>query len=140
MAHASTPHDNELFAAMYFPHYLFYTTTQFEKIHRQFAHPPASKLFNLLERAGTEAVDVRIFKRIYDIVARCESCQHIHKAPERFHVSILYENSRFNDRAYINIMYLDDKPYLHIVYEATLSSAALFRLKFSKDAVLESVV
>ena len=52
-------HDNHLYAAMSFPQYLFYSTVQLEKMHRQFAHPSASKLFNLLKRAGTQAVDAQ---------------------------------------------------------------------------------
>ena len=133
-------HDNHLYAAMSFPHFLFYTTTQLEKMHRQFAHPSASKLFNLLKRAGTEAVDAKTFKRIRDIVARCEPCQRIHNAPVRFRVSIGHEHVRFNARAYIDIMYLDGKPVLHIVDEATRFSAARFLPKVSTDAVWDSLI
>ena len=132
--------DNHLYAGMVFPHHLFYTTAQIHKLHRQFAHPSASKLFNLLKRAGTEAVDAKTFKQLTDIVARCEPCQRIHNAPVRFRVSMGHENVRFNARAYIDIMYLDGKPVLHIVDEATRFSAARFLTRVSTDSVWEALI
>ena len=133
-------HDSHLYAAMSFPHYLFYTTGQLEKMHRQFAHPSANKLFNLLKRAGTQAVDAKTFKQISEIVSRCEPCQRIHNAPVRFRVTIGHEHVRFNARAYIDIMYLDGKPVLHIVDEATRFSAARFLPRVSTDAVWDSII
>ena len=132
--------DNHLYARMVFPKHLFYTTAQLQKMHRQFAHPSASKLFNLLKRAGTQAVDAKTFKQLTDIVSRCEPCQRIHNAPVRFRVSMGHENVRFNARAYIDIMYLDGKPVLHIVDEATRFSAAKFLTKVSTDSVWEAMI
>ena len=125
---------------MSFLRFLFYATTQLAKMHRQFAHPSASKLFNLLKRAGTEAVDAKTFNCIRDIIARCEPCQRIYNAPVRFRVSSGHEHVRFNARAYNDIMYLDGKPVLHIVDEATRFSAARFLPKVSTDAVWDSLI
>ena len=49
--------DGHLYAKMCFPRHVFYTTAQLQKLHRQFAHPSAEKLYNLIKRAGIEAVN-----------------------------------------------------------------------------------
>ena len=50
-------HDGHLYTKMSFPTSTFYTTTQLRRFHKQFAHPSAAKLYNLLRRAGLQAVD-----------------------------------------------------------------------------------
>ena len=132
--------NGHLYAQMSFPCFTFYTAAQLEKLHRQFAHPSAGKLYNLLKRAGLEAVDAKTLERLEEIVSRCEPCQKIRNAPLRFRVLIGHENVRFNARAYIDIMYLDGRPVLHIVDEATRFSAARFLTKVSTDAVWEAIV
>ena len=46
-----------------------------------------------------------------------------------------HENVRFNDRAYVDVMYVGSKPVVHIVDEATRFSAARLLPKMSKDAI-----
>ena len=125
---------------MCFTNYTFYTTAQLQKFHRQFAHPSAGTLYNLLKKAGLEAVDAKTMEQLEDIVSRCEPCQRIRNAPLRFRVSMGHEDVRFNARAYIDIMYLDGRPVLHIVDEATRFSAARFLPKTTTDAVWEAII
>ena len=129
-----TRQNGHLYARMRFMNYTFYTTAQLQKLHRQFAHPSAGKLYNLLKRAGLEAVDSKTLEQLEEIVSRCEPCQRIRNAPLRFRVSAGHENVRFNAFAYIDIMYLDGRPVLHIVDEATRFSAARFLPKTTTDA------
>ena len=125
---------------MSFPHFLFYTTTQLEKMHRQFAHPSASKLFNLLKRAGTEAVDAKTFKRIRDIVARCEHVSAFTMRPSAF-ASPLDTNMFDLMPGHISILCISTaSPSFHIVDEATRFSAARFLPKVSTDAVWDSLI
>lgn len=133
-------HDSHLYAEMNFPRYTFYSTAQLRKLHRQFAHPSAGKLYNLLERAGIEAVDTSTLEQLEQIVARCEPCQRIKNAPLRFRVSMGLEDIRFNARAYMDIMYIDGRPVLHIVDEATRFSAARSLTKISTENVWESIL
>ena len=51
-----------------------------------------------------------------------------------------HDNVRFNARAFIDIMYLDGKPALHIVDEATRFLAARFLSKISTDSIWEAVI
>ena len=129
-----------LYARMNFPRCSFYTSAQLNKMHRHFGHPSADKLFNLLKIAGTEAVDSSTREELEKIVATCEPCQRIKNAPLRFRTSMGHANIRFNARAYIEIMYLDGRPVLHVVDEATRSSAARFLPKISTDAVWDAIV
>ena len=114
-----TRYDDQLYSKMSFPNSTFYSTAQLKKLHLQFAHPSATKLYNLLQKAGTEAVGPDTLQRLQEIVATCERCQRIRKAPLRFRVSKGHEHVRFKAKAYLNIMYLDGLPMLHIVDEAT---------------------
>ena len=100
-------HDNHLCAKMRFPRSTFYTTAQLQKMHRQFAHPSAGKLYSLLKQAGLEAVDCSTLKQLEEITAKCEPCQRIKNAPLHFRVSMGHEDVHFNARAYIDITYLD---------------------------------
>ncbi len=74
-----------------------------------------------------------------DIVASCEPYQCISNAQRRFRVTIGRENVRFNAEVYIDIMYIDGGPVLHIVDAATPFSAT-FLLNVTSDAVWEVVI
>ncbi len=45
-----------LYSKMSFPLSAFYTTTQLQKLHKKFAHPSATNLYNLLKCTGLEAL------------------------------------------------------------------------------------
>ena len=132
--------DGHLYASMCFAVSTFYKTVQLRKLHRSFFHPSAEKLYNLLERAGLEAVTSETLERLKGIVVSYEPCQRIRNAPLRFRVTIGHENVRFNARAFVDIMYLVGKPVLHIIDEATRFSAARFLTKMSTDALWEAIV
>ncbi len=132
-------HYGHLHANMYFPHSTFYTVLQLEKLHKQFAHPFAGKLYNLLKVAGLETFDAEMFRHLEDIVARCEPFQRIWNGPRRFRVSIGQENFRFNAEAYIDVMYIDGRPVLYIIDADIRFSDAIFLPKVTTDAVWEAL-
>ncbi len=132
-------HDSELYAPMNFRESAFYTTAQLRKLHLQFAHSSAGKMYNLLKNCGTEAVTAQTLQELENIVAKCEPCQRIRNGPMRFRVIMGHENIRFNSRVYIDIMYIDGIPVLHIVDEATCFSAARFLPNVSTDAVWDAI-
>ncbi len=132
--------DGHLYAEMRFSAHTFYTSQQLLRFHRQFAHPSASKLFNLLETAGLEAFDSKTLEQLEGIGARCEPCQRIGNALRRFRVSIGQKNVRFNARAYIDIMQRDGKPVWHFIDEATRFSAARFLPRISTDSIWDAII
>ena len=82
--------DNYLYAKMKLRNHTFYTTAQLHKMHQNFGHPSARKLFNLLRTGGIEAVEKTTFEQLKSVTARCEPCQHTKNAPLRLRVSIGY--------------------------------------------------
>ena len=96
-----------------------FTRAQLHKLHRQFYHPSADKLFNLLLKARPEQATTETLEILKDISKICDPCQRIKPAPVRFRVSFGAENVRFNERILMDIMYVDQSPILHIVGEGT---------------------
>ena len=111
---------------LHVPMSTFYSTQQVRKLHRQFAHPSSVKLYNLLRKAGLEAVTSNTPHQLGKIVAQCASCQRTKNAPYRFRVVFSQEYTRFNSMVYIDLMYIESDFVLHLVDEVARFSAAKF--------------
>lgn len=123
LARAKSRH---LFAQMDCDTPVFITRVQLSRLHRQFSHPSADKLFKLLSRARPEDATAETKRILEEISKHCDVCQRIQPAPRRFRVAMGTENIRFNERILMDIMYLDGKPVLHIIDEGTHLNAAQF--------------
>ena len=55
---------------LYAPTYIFHAVEQLEKLHNQFAHPSAGKLYKVMKRAGLETVYGTTHKILEEIVQR----------------------------------------------------------------------
>lgn len=97
----------------------FLTETELRRLHRRFGHPSTEKLYRVLERAGHD-IEREALKHINKV---CEHCQKYGKSPGRFRFTIRDDVS-FNHSIIVDIMYIDGKPVLHIVDEATRFNAA----------------
>ncbi|KAF1360357.1 hypothetical protein EJ07DRAFT_165511 [Lizonia empirigonia] len=84
-------------------HYL--TEVELAQLHRRFGHPAAGRLHKVLARAGYN-----------DITG---------KAPGRFQFT-LRDDIDFNYRLIVDVMYINQRPVLHAVDEATAFQAARF--------------
>ena len=71
--------------------------------------------------------------------AECDPCQKITNSSHRFRVSLGSDNSRFNSRVYLDMMYLYGKPVLHLVDEATCFSATQFLKSVCTEDIWESI-
>lgn len=60
--------------------------------------------------------------------------------PTRFRVSLGAENVNFNEHLFMDVMYLDGKPVLHIVNEGIHFSAAAFLPNVSKKTVWAKIL
>lgn len=78
--------NDHLYTQMTFPTQPFDTTAQLKRFHLQFSHPTETKLYNLLKRAGLEAVTPESLAELEQIVANCEPCQRICNTPLVFRV------------------------------------------------------
>ncbi len=94
-------YDNHLYARMKFLPWTFYAAAQLHRMHRQFAHTFAEKLYKLLKCAGLQAVDASTLSLLEEISAKFEPCQRIKNALLHFRVSMRHENVQFNAKGYI---------------------------------------
>ena len=87
------------------------------KLHKQFAHPPAHKLINLLNRANIENDELENIIR--KISADCDTCLRYHRSPSKPVVAFPLA-SRFNETVAMDLK--DIRPgfkILHMVDHAT---------------------
>jgi Reverse transcriptase (RNA-dependent DNA polymerase) len=101
----------------------FLTTTELRRLHRRFGHPSADRLHTVLERSGHDDIDKKTLERLTKL---CEHCQKHGKSPGRFKFTLRDENIDFNHSIYVDIMYIDNQPILHVIDEATRFQAARF--------------
>ncbi len=111
---------------MIFPRSIFFTRALFTKLHRQFAHPAATRLYNLLRRAQPEETSAETLGVLEDLTKCYDPCQRIQRGQTRFRVYLGAKDTRFNERVLIDVICLDGKPVLHIVDEGIRFSAARF--------------
>lgn len=97
----------------------YLTDTELRQLHRRFGHPSNDRLQRLLERSGHE------FERqaLEHLTKVCHECQKYGKSPGRFKFT-LHEDREFNYCIYIDVMYIDGQPVLHVVDDATRFQAA----------------
>ncbi|RDW58864.1 hypothetical protein BP6252_13340 [Coleophoma cylindrospora] len=100
----------------------YLTDTELRQLHRRFGHPSVRRLTSLLERAGYDKVDLASIKQLTKF---CAQCQLHSKAPGRFKFT-LKDEVEFNYAVFVDILYLEGKPVLHVVDEATAFATARF--------------
>lgn len=110
------------------------TNTELHRLHRRFGHPSADKLMKLLQRAELPDVGPETRKVLEKIERSCEPCQIYAQKPRRFKFT-LREDKDFNHSIYADVFYIDGKPVLHVVDEATNFQAA----KWLKDMQAETL-
>ena len=111
-----------------------FTEQELRRLHKRFGHPSSEKLFNLLKRADIESITPSTRKALEKISDSCDLCQRNGQKPRRFKFT-LREEKDFNQSVYIDIMYVDNKPILHVVCEATRYQAARWLKKVSAEEV-----
>ena len=126
---------NHIYVKISMPINAHFSRAQLMKIHRNFYHPSAGKLFNLLLKSRPEDATPEARKTLEDISRRCGPCQRISSAPRRFRVSFGTEHIKFNERVIMDIMYIDGEPILHIVDDVTRFNAAYFLPDVSTETI-----
>ncbi|KAI1002730.1 hypothetical protein K3495_g5472 [Podosphaera aphanis] len=101
---------------------MFLTETELRRLHCRFGHPATDRLHTLLMRAGHEDVDSSVLKGIEKF---CHSCQMNSQSPRRFKFT-LPEDCEFSYEIIVDVMYLSNRPVLHVVDVATAFQAGKF--------------
>lgn len=112
----------------------FFTYKELKRLHKRFGHPHADKLYNLLKRADLSNVDNSTRATLEEITRKCKPCQTYAQAPRRFKF-VLRDDKDFNHTVFVDIFYIDKKPILHVVDEATRYQAARWLPNVTADAV-----
>ncbi|KHJ30070.1 hypothetical protein EV44_g3856 [Erysiphe necator] len=110
----------------------YLTETELRTLHRRFGHPSAIKLVNLLDKAGHE--DPQHRRLLENINKHCDKCQKYAGAPMRFKFT-LRDDVDFNHSIFVDVMYIDGSPILHVVDEATRFQAAKWLKNMSSSHI-----
>lgn len=65
-----------------------YTKTELTRIQKQFYHPHAERIYNLLKQAEDPDATPETLKELESITSTCEICQRLSMGPGRFRVSL----------------------------------------------------
>ena len=107
------------------------TYSELHQLHRRFGHLSVRRLVLLLKRAKLDNIDIRSVEHLTKF---CEQCQLYAKSPGRFKFT-LKDDCDFNYSVQINVFYLDGKPVLYIIDEAT----SFITARFLKDESTRTV-
>src|SRR5438045_1894823 len=99
----------------------YLTDTELRQLHRRFGHPSVNRLVRTLERAGHDSPEHR--KILEHIAKFCAFCQKHGRSPGCFKFT-LKDDIHFNYALIVDVMYIDNKPILHVVDQATSFQAA----------------
>ena len=98
----------------------FLTNTEVHRLHSRFGHPSVNRLYRLLKRSGHYDFYISYLNNLTKF---CRQCQIKEKSPGRFKFN-LRDELNFNYSFIVDVMYIDGKPVLHVVDEATRFQAA----------------
>lgn len=94
--------------------YILYTESQLKRLHRNFGHPSASALYELLKRADFSKAGEKTKGSIQDIVKKCITYQNYSSPSSRFKLTIRSEELQLNHIVALDMMFICKKPVLHI--------------------------
>jgi hypothetical protein len=92
----------------------YLTETELRRLHKRFGHPSVHRLQRVLERAGHD-INQQVLKHL---TKYCTYCQKHGASPGRFRFT-LRDDAEFNYCIYVDVMYINGNPVLHIIDEAS---------------------
>jgi hypothetical protein len=108
-------------------HNIIFSESQLEKLHRQFYHPSADKLYNLINVARPDQVNDETRNILQEITSTCHPRQIMARKSISFTIGSAKDNEiTFNREIAMDIVYLAEKPALHIIDIDTHFLAATF--------------
>ena len=115
--------------------YCHLTKTELRQLHRRFRHPFIRRLTKVLEHAGHSNINRHMIKYL---TKYCKHCQLYSKSLGRFKFT-LKDDYNFNYQVIIDMLYLDKKPVLHAIDDATAFNATRFLKDMSAKAAWDTV-
>ena len=107
-------------------HFCFFIETEIRRLHRRFGHFSMQRFYQILDRAGHE-MNQRIIQRL---IKYCHHCQKHDRFFDKFNFTIKNDMD-FNFHIIVDIFYIEEKPVLHFIDEAT---------RFQTDKWLKNII
>lgn len=101
-----------------------YTRTELKRMHRQFRHHSAEKLYAVIQPADPLGCRLRLFHDLENVTRKCEVCQRVSRPPGRFRLSLPQYNVVFNAMVCLDLIKVGSRSVLHAVEKATKFGAA----------------
>jgi hypothetical protein len=106
---------------------ILYTKSELQKLHRNFSHPSTQNLFALLKRAKADNLDANTQAVLSDIEIACSTCQLYSSKPLRLKTTLPSgEELSFGSELSMDLMFINGKAVLHVIFSATRFNAATF--------------
>lgn len=113
---------------------ILFTKAELTRLHLHFMHPAADRLFQLIKRASTHSATHSVKQLIENITSACRTCQEFKSRPIRFRASIPPGQLVFNESISIDLLWLENKPALHVIDDHTgFRNAVFLRSKTADD-------
>ena len=112
----------------------YLTDVELRRLHRRFGHPSVHHLHQLLERSG----NVVELQALQYLTKYCEQYQKHGRSPGRFTFT-LKEDLDFNYNVIVDIIYIEGKPVLYLVDEATRFQAGRWLKNISAQHVWDQL-
>lgn len=112
---------------------ILFTREELTRLHLHFMHPSASRLFQLISRSDPANATSSVQKLLEDVSNACDTCKSFKSSPLRFKATIPDDKLLFNHTISIDLVWLYEKPVLHVIDQQTGFRNACF-LK-SKSAI-----
>jgi hypothetical protein len=100
----------------------YLSEAQLRTLHTQLSHPSVDRLAKTLRRAGHDDFERKTLEEIKRV---CHYCQVKGSAPRRWRFT-LSDDKDFNAEIFVDVLYLSNRPVLHVVDAATAYNAARF--------------
>ena len=107
------------------------------KLHKQFAHPKAQKLKELIRNSGVS--DKKIEEIVDNVSNNCDTCKRFRRPPLRPVVNFPLA-SEFNEVVALDIKFIDQQPILHLIDHATRYSMACRLRNKRAETVVENTL
>lgn len=114
--------------------YCHLTETELKQLHRRFGHPSVQRLARVLYKSNHD-FNMRALEQIQKF---CHHCQMHEKAPGRFKFS-LKDEYNFNHTIIVDVLYLNDKPVMHVVDVSTSFQNAQFLKDLSAKCAWDTI-
>lgn len=108
-----------------------------EKLHKQFAHPRALKLKELIRNSGV--IDKNIEQIVDTVSDKCDTCKRFRRPQSRPVVTFPLA-SEFNEVIAMDLKFIDGTPILHFIDHATRYSMACRVRNKRAETIVESVL